>query len=460
MSPHKDSLLYVIIGCLLPIFFTTFNYRAECVYCCALSVFYILIFWGKIGILRYIDSICAFFVFFLSFVRYYLIPLLIICDTNYFNYNPYGFGANGKYFEYGIFMTMWEMLFFSIYFSLVLPKWYHMKTKMNITMTKNLSWPWIVIILLFSIMILVSPNVLSDYSFVFDLKPDETVMEEYVHKSLLETIAVIGSRVVKIIIPIPFLCYLYSKYKRNKSFKYYLLSLIVLIFFYGFIIEGNSRNSIIMPATAAMFFLLKFYPRYGKTTNLVLISVIVLISILSLIWKSFLGDVSGVKNSMSFWISYLEVYFAGISNMGKAVYAYHITDILSYPSILFNDICRNVPFLNYLADNSNTSSFYYVNVWGRTDQVIPATGNGLFYFGYIFAPCVSMVIIQIAHWFEKKALLAKTMPEYLIYCYSCVVISYNTFNSLSIMLMKLTIILLPLSFALYLSKLLQKKHTI
>ena len=45
-----------------------------------------------------------------------------------------------------------------------------------------------------------------------------------------------------------------------------------------------------------------------------------------------------------------------------------------------------------------------------------------------------------------------SVPEYIIYCYSSIVISYNMFNSVSTMMMKLSITLLPLLFVLYLSK--------
>ena len=126
------------------------------------------------------------------------------------------------------------------------------------------------------------------------------------------------------------------------------------------------------------------------------------------------------------------------------------------PIIAVNDLARNVPFLNSLVDNTNTASYYYVMTWGRSDQVIPATGNGLFYFSYILAPVVSMMILCLGHYFEKRMHNSISVPEYIIYCYSSIVISYNMFNSVSTMMMKLSITLLPLLFVLYLSKKINK----
>lgn len=458
ISIRKTSALVILAG-IIPILLSLLKARTECYGCAMLALLYLLIYWHKIEVYKYMDSICGFFICFLTFVRYYIVPILIICDSAYMSYAPYGLSANSVFYDSGMLMTIWEMIFFSIFVSTQLPKWANEANCIDefIEVRHGSAKLWIFIILLFTGMLMVSPSVLSDYSFVLDLKPDETIMEEYVHKSLTDTIAIIGSRVLKIILPIPFLCYFYRRYAITKSNSNFFFSLLILVFFYGLILEGNSRNSIIIPAVAAMFILLRFYPDNKKTILTVLISAIILITTLSVVWKSFANDYSDAKDSsLSYWISYIEVYFAGISNMGKAVYAYQTTDVLINPIIAFNDLCRNVPFLNLLVDYSNTSSYYFTNVWGRTDQVIPATGNGLFYFGYIFAPCVSVLILKLAHKFEKFSYSSKSVPDYIISCYCCTVIAYNMFNSVSTMMMKLTITLVPLLLALYLSKKLSK----
>lgn len=428
--------------------------RTECYYCWFLIVLYLFIYWGKIGLYKYLDSTCAFFIAFLTFVRYLIIPLLIILDNEYMTYSPLGLGMNENYFYKGFYLTVWELLLFGLFINRKLPKWYYNNTNnAYIKWSKTHFTTWIILITGLLGLLYINPSILQDYSFVINLKPDETIAQEYIPKGLTETISTIASRVLKIVIPIPIVSLFYKRYNQNHSIANFYISIIVLAFFYAFIIEGNSRNTIIIPAVAVLFILLRLYPQYRKTILSTLVTVILLIAILSLIWKSFAGDFSTAKeSSFSYWISYIESYFAGFSNMGKAVSAYQNSDIFMNPIIAFNDLARNVPFLNSLVDNTNTASYYYVMTWGRSDQVIPATGNGLFYFSYILAPVVSMMILCLGHYFEKRMHNSTSVPEYIIYCYSSIVISYNMFNSVSTMMMKLSITLLPLLFVLYLSK--------
>lgn len=423
-------------------------------YCCmALISLYIYIYWNIIGIYKYSNTVCGFFILLLTSVRFFIIPLMIIIDDGYMTYRPLGLGMNSTFFYQGVSMTAWELIIFACFIYRKLPRWYEgTNEKIDIEDTTNISL-WIIIIVAFSGMIFINMSALSDYSFVLDLKIDDTIGKEYVPKGLTETISTIASRVLKIIIPIPFAYYFYKRYESTQSISNFYLSTIIFVFFYAFIIEGNSRNSIIIPAVATMFILLRLYPQYKKGTLSALISVIIMITVLSLIWKSFSGNYAAVRNSsFSYWISYIESYFAGISNMGKAVYAYQNSDIIINPMIAFNDITRNIPFLNLLTDNTNTASHYFVTIWGRKDQVIPASGNGLFYFGYIFAPIVPILTLTLAHYFESRMQKSSSIAEIIVFCYSSTVISYNIFNSVSTMMMKLSITLLPLLLCLYFSR--------
>lgn len=428
--------------------------RTECYYCWFLIMLYLFIYWGKIGLYKYLDSTCAFFIASLTFVRYLIIPLLIILDNEYMTYSPLGLDMNGEYFYKGYYLTVWELLLFGLFVDRKLPKWYSNNTNnAYIKWSKTRSAAWIILIIGLVGLLFINPSILQDYSFVINLKPDDTIAQEYIPKGLTETIATIASRVLKIVIPIPVVSLLYKKYNQNHSILNFYISIIVLAFFYAFIIEGNSRNTIIIPAVAIMFILLRMYPQYRKTTLSVLISVIFLITILSLVWKSFAGDYATVKeSSLSYWIFYIEVYFAGISNMGKAVCAYQNSDVFIDPLIVFNDLTRSVPFLNLLTDNTNTSSYYYGMIWERRDQIIPASGNGLFYWGYILAPLVPIFILNIAHYFEKRIRNATSVDEIIIYSYLSVNMSYFMFSSVSIVMMFLSIIFIPLLFVLYISK--------
>ena len=457
----KKFFLLLLIS-LITVLLLLAQQRPECYFCALIIIIYIIFYIEIIEIQKYVNSVCGFFVFFLTFVRYALIPLLIMFDDGYMSYKPLDIRANGDFFVSGALLTIWEMFLCGIYIYNRFPQWYFKRGTSAPLQLKTPSGIWVMLIFLFGSLIIVDTSILDNFAFVVGLKPDDSVFEEAVHLSLTETIATIGARVVKIILPIPLLCVLYKNFQRNHSFFSYLIGMIVLLFLYGFIIEGNSRNSIIIPAVASIFILFKLFPSYTKSTLLILLPSIAIVIVLSSVWKSFSGDYLIVSDkSFSYWISYVESYFAGISNMGKAVYSYqHTTDVFFNPSIAVNDMCQTIPFINVLFDANNTSVHYFHMAWGRTDQVIPATGNGLFYFSYVFAPCVSMVFIKLSHYFDKLKEKATSLPEFVVYCYSCCVVSYNIYNSVTTMMMKITITLVPLLFALYISKQVNRKKNV
>ena len=168
-----------------------------------------------------------------------------------------------------------------------------------------------------------------------------------------------------------------------------------------------------------------------------------------IIWKSYarFGMESSADDfSLNGIVQYLEVYFAGASNMGKALLAYENSYVEFFDtfSILIADIFNYVPYLNTVVQSNMSSNDYFLQYIGRNDQVIPATGNGLFYFGHVLAPIVPIVNISITRLFERK--LYKRcidVDELTIYTYATVMLAYNTFNNISSFYMKLTIYIMP-----------------
>ena len=453
ITPHFLFLLLAFAT----VVYSADEIRTESLFCSIIIFLYFFLYFIKIKLYKYLNNVCGFIVFILTFVRYFLIPLLIISDDGYMSYKPMDSAANGVFFVQGAVMTIWEMLFCGWFIYRKFPKWYGQE-RIRHQEFETPAFLWLLMNIVFGVLIFVNLSVLNEFTIVVNLKPDDSVFEESVHKSLTETVAIIGARVVKIILPIPILCVLYKRYNRHHSYTPYFMGLVLLLFFYAFILEGNSRNSIIIPAVAALFILYTLFPRYSKSTYILIIPAIALVAVLSSVWKSFSGDfVLASISPFTYWISYLEMYFAGISNIGKAVYGYQHTDVIINPIMALNDMGQTIPFVNVLVDYQNTSSYVFQRVWGRSDQVIPALGNGLFYFGYVFAPLVSVVFISIAHYFEKLKNNARGLPEFIIYCYACAIVSYNIYNSIHTMMMKLTITILPLMFAVYLANCVNRK---
>ena len=463
MISQKDSLflpLTFFLSIILILY--SFSLSDKHIYCSLLISLYLVLYIGIIKSYRYYNNVTGFFVAFLTFVRYCIIPTLIFVDDEYLNYSPFESSENRVYFINGVLFTIWEALFFGIFIMKAFPKWYRYSTRVTTTHFRRESSSILVAeMLLMAIVVLLYPSVLENYSYMFNLDSDEEIVEQ-LSPSLIENLAIMGTRVLKILMPMPFVLYFYRRYQKHKRTKYFVMSALFFVFFYALIMEGNSRNSIIIPAISIIFILNALYPRYQKSVWSSMIVIIAVISVLSIIFKVFSNDVSAMveASQLSYWVWYLEAYFAGISNMGKAVAAKLSYGLGVSPAILFNDFFQNVPFFSLLTDPSNNTHSYYFAIWGRSDQIVPSSGNGLFYFGFVLAPLVPVLIASLGHLFEKKSRETTFLSEYIVYTFASATICYNIFNQVSSLMMKISITIFPVLLAVYVNKIARRKNKI
>lgn len=418
-------------------------------YC--IILFYCVFYLIYLKIYRYCTRVVGFFMTLLTCIRYLIIPCFILLDENYLSYTPLDRGANGMYFQEGCLLTLWEAMVVGVFLAYAFPRWYRQERQKIQVTCAGTDVLWIEIGVL-CLVILVVPSVLSTYNFVLRLSDAEVHADLANGGGGLYVLGLMCARVLKIVFPIPFVQYFYSRYMKSRKSRYYYGSALVLGVFYALIMEGNSRNSIIIPAVAVFLVLYYLYPAFRKMTVVFCGGGIVCIAGVTLIWKSFLGNVGEASvKPFSYWIAYVEQYFAGIANMGRAVLAKEYYGGIN-PKMLFSDLFQSTPFVSGMIDSSETSAYYFLKIWDRNDQVIPSTGNGLFYFGYLLAPLVPVFIIILAHFFEKKVQKAVTVPETIIYIYAAVTVAYNIFNAVSSLGMKLSIYILPAVLVVYLNK--------
>lgn len=410
---------------------------------------YLIIYIGLIKIYKYIFSLHGILLTILTFVRYCVIPILIILDKGYMNYIPLGkYQPNGKFFYYGAWLYLWELVIVGLFLLKMLPKWQnYYKIKSNIGF-KNNNFVIILFIMLYIFIIALNPSVLDNYIFIINMFQQRNIIykSEFinVNGNTLYQLSYMATRGLKILIPIPFLCHFHKKYLKTNNNIYFWFSIFVLIIPYALIMEGSSRNTIIIPAISMMIILMFLFEEKRRGIAIGISMIIINLGILSILWKSLINIKYLSQKTLSYWVSYLEMYFAGISNMGKAVAAKLEYGKIFQIDLIFNDLFKNVPFFSSIVNTHNTSSHYFLEVWGRSDQVIPSTGNGIFFFGFILSPLVPIFIIFFGAYFIRKAYLTTNIPELVVYIYSGTVITYNSFNSISSFMMKFTIFILPL----------------
>lgn len=451
-------LIFSVISIIVFLVMVCIKQTGQVMMCFIIYFAYIILFIGVIKIYRYSLSLHVLLIIILTFVRYGLLPFLIMLDVDYLSYVPLGnYHSNMAFFYYGALMTLWELLVVGMFLKRKLPKWQkYYKFNNSQIIISNSNFILLFFLLLLLLLIILSPAVLNNFSLVISM--DNLRNNAFVfgnidsNSGVIYQLAYMAIRCLKILIPIPFLSFFYKKYIRTERNIYFFACVLVLIVPYALIIEGNSRNTILIPAISMMLILMSLFEVKKKGIAISASIFICLLGALSIVWKSLSSFTSLETNSLSFWISYLELYFAGISNMGKSVVAKLQYGKLFPIDILFNDLFQNVPFLSSFVNLHNTSSYYFFQIWGRNDQVIPATGNGLFYFGFFFAPLVPVIIISLGAYFMKKAYSATNIPELVIYIYGGTIITYNSFNSISSLMMKITIFIIPVLIIVKLNK--------
>ncbi len=417
---------------------------------------YFVIYINWIGIIRYTHKIIGFMIFLLTMVRYCILPFLIILSEDYFTLAYFRGIQNGFVYTDGSFLTLWELVFVGCYLKCQFPRWYGNAYKqeeiyllsINGSNRTRVTFFSMIIVLLLGCM-LIYPKSFSFFSSIFSINAlsDEEILRST--SGSIGTLSIFAVRSFRLIFPIPFVMTLSRMYQYNPRPLYMVLGFVVFFIPYGTFFEGTSRNSIIIPIIALMFILPTIFNKHKKSIRTSLFVMLGAVSIVMIIWKSYTRfgmDTSADDFSLNGVIQYFEVYFAGVSNMGKALLAYDNAYIGFFDvfSILVTDICNYVPFLNSIVQSNMSSNDYFLEYIGRTDQVIPATGNGLFYLGYVLAPVVPIVNISITRLFEKK--LYKRcidVDELTIYTYATVMLAYNTFNNISSFYMKLTIYIIP-----------------
>lgn len=401
-------------------------------------------------------QVTSFFVCFLTTVRYCILPVMICIDDEYMSYCPLDANSNATYFYNGVYFTMLEAILFGFFIWKVFPKWYNNTITETLTFesenTKVLFFEMAILLILVSL----TPSVLENYSLMFNLKSSDDLLfeEEKVSSGLMETISVMGVRCLKIIAPIPIVLKYYRKYSKTQNPLYFAISAFTLIFMYALIMEGNARNTIIIPAISLIFILTALFPQHRKKIWTSMVCIIISISVTSIIYKVFSNNVTNMVNasSLSYWIMYFEVYFAGIPNMGKVVAAKDLYPLPFNPIMIWNDITQSMPILSNFCDYNNTSDYYYFREWGRNDQIIPSSGNGIFYLGYYLGPIVPMLVTRIAYKFEQLSKKSRFVSEYIAYTFACTTVSYNIFNSVSSLFMKLSITILPVILIILINK--------
>jgi hypothetical protein len=178
-----------------------------------------------------------------------------------------------------------------------------------------------------------------------------------------------------------------------------------------------SRWHTVIAFVAALFCLMCIFPYHKKGLLLsVTIPVLVLI-ITASAFKNSTYSWAGITYSQAlrqlFDVSTFDIYLAGPSTVSDGVTMYQHLGPFNFVA-LFVDTVQNLPFVNHWVDKSLSTVYAYHLYWQRGDLIMPLIGQSMAYFGWPFAPVMSMFSVWFVRFFDRLAYRATSLPHAFI----------------------------------------------
>lgn len=386
----------------------------------------------------------------ISFVRYVIIPLFIILDSNYYD-------KSGGMLSEGIVLMLYEEICLGIFLTFLTKKHYEkfsiiMENKnFETAINTKIGYVFKAIIVIGLMIVATNPQSLNQFNFV----TTSSNLGIYKYGEVISGASSIILGWSKLVLPLLLVSFFLKKYRQRPSRKYYFVIVFIVLFFNLMIFTGISRNSAILPGTASMFFIIKIFP-YKKKQTFALISVVIILVVITL--TAFKNSYLGVNDVYTFssLTGYLESYFAGPRQLGYALKAKEILGDYFNIKVFLNDIFANVPGISKFFNLENrTTTFFNIAVynWGAArDAIIPTIGQGLFYFGYIFAAVPELLLVWIMAKLDKLYLQANNIMNAFFIAYFAVRFGNNFAQNLTILSGFLFSTVLPIATLLYINK--------
>ena len=340
-----------------------------------------------------------------AFIKYFLIPLLILLDEEYiFVRGPV---PSDKSLELAVKITIYEMML--IYFL----RYIYIKKKLkNIRLTCSSGFRYEiasllpVITIIGFVLLLLFPDLMLPKLYIFGEKDAE-------NEQMVATFSILVSLWKKLFYILSiiyvykkFQCSIYSK-RKSVLYSFFLFFLIILFTL------SSSRWSVLFMSISTFMVLASLYGKIIKriafTVFPLLISVLVLITLYKFQDKfDALGEVS-IQSFAIILASQLQAYFSGVSLIAQsidmstnAIFANGFTY-----NVLLNDFAGSVPILNKFINPMERTNIYFNQyvIALHTEwftQIIPSSGIGYIYFGFWLSPLFTVLFNITGLHFERK----------------------------------------------------------
>jgi hypothetical protein len=221
--------------------------------------------------------------------------------------------------------------------------------------------------------------------------------------------------------------YLWVVYIVKKNISHTRLSCIFSILLtYAYLLMiyvgqvNISRWHTVIAFIAGVFCLMLLYPKHRP---MVLIWTTIPVAVLIITASAFKNSTyswAGITYNQAlrqlFDVSTFDIYLAGPSTVsdGVTMYLKGVSNISS----LFVDLTSNLPFIGHLVNQSLSVAYQYHVALGRSDLIMPLIGQSMVYFGWPFAPVLSMLMVYFVRVFDRLSLTAHDIAHAFIAAFS------------------------------------------
>lgn len=230
--------------------------------------------------------------------------------------------------------------------------------------------------------------------------------------------------------------YGYSEKRIRRS----ILPIAVLLIIITGFIATESRANTVIAATCLLWTLISFSNKKEKKILFVFLIMLFCIVVGALWYKTTYQSALNTTGGLNQFSQVLSEYFAGPQNIAASIQAVKINEgpDLKY---IYLDILNHVPYGTMFLPDSlksvETSTILFNHSLYRTmgtyDQILPSVGQGYFWFGFLFAPLNTAIMVALGIWFEIRARRASPPLYRYILFWGCIWMVFGaSVNNLSL----------------------------
>lgn len=221
--------------------------------------------------------------------------------------------------------------------------------------------------------------------------------------------------------------WLKKKYDRTHLEKYFVFSLICAILLIA-IISGERRTAQVYKAFASAYVLLTLYPyKSKKTITYIGVAALFVLGAMTIykqyyayMYSSYAEAIQSTSLGEGFSYNIIDAYFYGIGTIAKNIHYGQSMD--TGLSQFLYDFFRNIFGLgSFFSDGRLLTSQMYNSIIYSGDQLtgllLSSVGYGYLFFGYVFAPLVTLFNVGMMLFFEKCMTRSKYIEWQYVFAY-------------------------------------------